>query len=159
MPDRTPSSTVGRWLRQTRRVPDRDAPVLVVQVRDGEAAAGSWLYAWVRVPSGDVVHIGGTGLHPQVRTWLHLTDPRPEVGRLRARHPELSTDAFDVLAFELPAHVDRPRAKRALITAAAREGLLGDAYIGDAPSDGGTDGELEPVVLPFLERIRGHRPG
>ena len=62
----------------------------VLRVRGGElAGTGSWVYVWLRAGERDhpVVYVGGTGLPPAVRTWLHLHDSDPDVGRLAARYP------------------------------------------------------------------------
>ena len=111
----------------------RDAVVL--HVRGGEIAeAGSWVYAWLRV-DGDrrVVYVGATGLPAEVRTWLHLHDPDPDVGRLIARYPVVGTQPLDVIAVEIPDGESRQNAKALLAAALAKEGFLSKNYIGDDP--------------------------
>ena len=75
--------------------------MLVLRVREGELeSGGQWVYAWLA--RDGVVYVGATALHPETRTWLHLHHDDPEVGRMRARFPELANEEFDVLAVELP---------------------------------------------------------
>jgi hypothetical protein len=105
------------------------------EVRDGELAnAGSWIYAWVAV--GDdpaVLHVGATALHPATRTWLHLNDPDPNVGRIAARVPEATTEPFDVLVEPVPEGVARGDARDAAISRLSELGLLSARYVGFDP--------------------------
>lgn len=87
----------------------------VISVRGGRVRpSGSWLYVWLDSTTGDIVHVGGTGFDPELRAHLHLTGDNPQLGRVRATVPRSSERDFDVLAFELSARIDRPRAKEAL---------------------------------------------
>ena len=80
--------------------------VLVLEVRLGELqGSGSWVYAWLGAEG--VVYVGATGLHPATRTWLHLTDEDPNVGRVRARYPGWDAEELDVVALRLPDEEDR----------------------------------------------------
>ena len=71
------------------------------------SAAGSERRARDRRPVGlrldrpaGVVYVGATTLHPATRTWLHLHDENPEIGRMRARYAELANEELDVVAVD-----------------------------------------------------------
>jgi hypothetical protein len=116
-------------------LPAVDDAALWLQVRGGElVAAGSWVYVWLR-PDADrrVVYVGGTGLPPAARTWLHLHSPDPEVGRIAARYAEFAAEPLDVLAWELDSSLLRPTVRAAVITRLAAEGLLSERYVGIWP--------------------------
>lgn len=134
-------------------VMDRDG-VTVLRVREGRLVdTGSWVYVWLRraEPQRPVLYVGGTGLPPAVRTWLHLNDPDPDVGRLAARYPDLATQPLDVLAFELPEPLPRPLVKAALIERLHRADLLSEQYIGDPPAAGTSI--VDSSVTTTVERI------
>ncbi len=102
-----------------------------LRVREGElVAAGSWVYVWLD-EGRSVVYVGATGLDPRTRTWLHLHDSDPEVGRLRARLDRLPTTNLDVLAMRVPDEVDRAALRDALGARLADERLLADDAITD----------------------------
>ena len=62
------------------------AGLMLLRVRGGELeSGGQWVYAWLA--SDGVVYVGATALHPETRTWLHLHDEDPKIGRMRARFP------------------------------------------------------------------------
>ncbi|MET9067803.1 hypothetical protein [Streptosporangium sandarakinum] len=124
----------------------------LLRVRGGELAdAGSWVYVWVRAGSQQkpVIYVGGTGLPPTVRIWLHLHNSDPEVGRLAARYSELAHDDLDVLVFAVPGHLARRRVKDAVVQLLHRQGLLAEQYVGDPPA-------AQPIaedVVEVAERI------
>lgn len=123
---------------------------VTVQVRGGRlVGAGSWLYVWVRLEPRSVVYAGGTPLPPAVRTWLHLNDEDPAVGRMAARRPDIAEEDYDVLAFALPPSVERKEARTALVTALADAGLLADDHVCDRDHEAEGD---------RLERSLGHHP-
>ncbi|MFG2078265.1 hypothetical protein [Nonomuraea maritima] len=98
-------------------------------MRGGELAdVGSWVYVWVRTGSQrkPVIYVGGTGLPPTVRIWLHLHDSDPEVGRLAARYSELAREDLDVPAFAVPGHLARRLVRDAVVQLSHRQGLLAD---------------------------------
>ena len=102
-------------------------------MRNGEiAGAGSWVYAWVG--ASGVLYVGATGLPPAVRTWLHLHDDDPNVGRLRARYPSSMHEELDVIALRLPDGVDRREVKHAVVTRLGERGLLSDRHVCDPPA-------------------------
>jgi 8-oxo-dGTP pyrophosphatase MutT (NUDIX family) len=108
-----------RPVHQRPPAPDRgDGPLIVdeqrLQIADGELdGVGSWVYVWL---TGEgVIHVGATGLPPAVRSWLHLHDEAPEVGRVRAQHPEALIGQAEVHAFRLAEGLDRQQVKQALL--------------------------------------------
>lgn len=144
------------------RLPEEEpAEVVSLSVREGELVdAGSWIYAWVRL-GGDrrVVCAGSTGLHPAARAWLHLHDPDPGVGRVRALFPEAASEPLDVLALRLPPHVDRAAARAALIVRLREAGLLSERYVGDppgTPADAGVDAECVAQAELLVARVAAH---
>lgn len=122
--------------------------MLELRVRNGELeGAGQWVYAWIG-PAG-VVYVGATTLHPTTRTWLHLHDENPEVGRMQARYPELASEELDVLAHELPAGVDRQQIRHGSVTALGEHGLLAERHVCDPP----LAAEPHPETDRFVEAI------
>jgi hypothetical protein len=111
--------------------------VVCLRIRDGEVAeAGSWVYAWLQVDTDrPVVYVGATGLQPGTRTWLHLHDPDPDVGRIAARYPEAMKEPLDVVAVLVPDGVSRQDTKIALTARLAEVGLLSERYVGDPPAE------------------------
>lgn len=139
------------------RYPTR-SPVLL-EVRAGElVATGSWVYAWLTVPAADVLYVGCTRLPPQVRTWLHLHDPDPDVGRVVARHPAVLSDPVDVLAFPLSKGLDRKAVKSALIAALHEARLLSVGYVGDPPGTPDAEDAVAEHVASMVVNIAAHRP-
>jgi hypothetical protein len=127
--------------------------LLVLRVRDGEVAdAGSWVYAWV----GDsgVVYVGATGLPPTTRTWLHLHDEDPNVGRLRARYPDSAREELDVLALRLPEGVDRQEVKHAVVTRLGERGLLSERHVCDPPAAVPSSAAADRLVDAVAEHLR-----
>jgi hypothetical protein len=124
--------------------------MLVLQVREGELeSGGQWVYAWLA--RDGVVYVGATALHPETRTWLHLHDDDPEVGRMRARFPGLADEELDVLAVELPEAIDRQRVRHGAVVLLAQRGLLSPREVCDPPL------EAEPAVETeaFVDAIEG----
>lgn len=81
---------------------------------------GSWVYVW-RTAEGEVAYVGATGMPPKVRAWLHLHHDDPNVGRIRARHPEVTHDRVEVVAFEVADGISRQHVKAALTAILAAE--------------------------------------
>lgn len=126
--------------------------VVVLHVRAGEVAdAGSWVYAWLRV-GGDrrVVYVGATVLQPGTRTWLHLHDPNPDIGRIAARYPAAADEPLDVVAVRVPEGVSRQETKLALTARLAEAGFLSEHYVGDPPVD---PAAIAPSAVPHAERL------
>ena len=105
--------------------------MLTLRVRGGELQAEPWVYAWLG--TGGVVYVGATALHPATRTWLHLHDDDPDVGRMRARYPALADEELDVLALRLPDDVDRQRVRHGAVALLAARGLLAQRHVCDPP--------------------------
>lgn len=130
--------------------------VVRVQVRRGEIrGAGSWVYVWRRASDGRVIYVGGTGLPPIVRTWLHLHGDDPEVARVRDRYDGAMQDALDVVAFRLPDDVARRDAKEDLIRQLADADMLAETYVGDPPQarNAGRADEEESVASPMVRHL------
>jgi hypothetical protein len=126
--------------------------VTTLRVRGGELEAqGSWIYAWLAADG--VVYVGGTGLHPATRTWLHLHDDDPEVGRMRARYASLAEEELDVLFMELPDGVERQRVRHGAVRQLDERGLLSERNVCDPPPDLGPSDEAERFVDLVAERL------
>ena len=126
-----------------------------LRVREGELAeTGSWVYVWLD-EDRRVVYVGATGLDPRTRVWLHLNDPDPEIGRLRARLERLVTTELDVLAMRVPDEVHRADVRDALGARLADERLLAPDAITDH-----LQLPLEPTeeALALVERFLARMP-
>lgn len=133
----------------------------IVRVREGQIAdAESWIYAWVTTENLRVVYVGGTGMSPKLRAWLHLNDSNPEIGRVAARYPRFNIEPLDVLAFPIPDGVSRLAAKIALVDKLSMLGLLADDYVGDAPLAVETpaDPSLMRQIQSIARQISDYRP-
>lgn len=131
---------------------------ILLQVRDGDlVAVGSWVYVWLRAGADrPVVYAGSTGVPPVVRTWLHLHDTDPDVGRLLARYPDVARDPLDVLAFPVPPRLDRAAVKAALVDRLESRGLLSDRYVGDPPGLLTSNGAVAPAVEWMVGQVVEH---
>ena len=122
--------------------------MVVLRVRGGELEPEPWIYAWIG-PHG-VVYVGATALHPATRTWLHLHDEDPNVGRLRARYPRALEEKLDVVAVPVQGGADRQQAKHAAIALLRERGLLAADHVCDpdppAPSSADAERLVEAVV-------------
>ncbi len=128
--------------------------MLLLQIKAGELeSSGQWVYAWLA--RDGVVYVGATALHPETRTWLHLHDDDPNVGRLRARFSELAGEDLDVLALELPDDVDRQRVRHGAVSELAERGLLSARHVCDSPAPNAgapdTDRFVEAIEAVILE--------
>ncbi len=131
---------------------------ILLQVRDGElVGVGSWVYVWLR-PGADrpVVYVGSTGVPPVVRIWLHLHDTDPDIGRLLARYPDVAHDPLDVLAFQVPAQLDRAAVKAGLVDRLETRGLLSERYVGDPPGLLTANGAVGPAVEWMVAQVVAH---
>ena len=123
-----------------------------------EEAAESWLYVWTLTETTGVVYVGGTGLPPHLRTWLHLHSDDPDVARIAHRYPEALFTSFEVIAGRLPDELDRASSKEELIRHLHAQSLLDERYVGDPPVPGGGDERVVEAVRPLVEAIEGlHR--
>jgi hypothetical protein len=123
-----------------------------LRVRGGELEGlGSWVYAWL---AGDgVVYVGGTGLHPATRTWLHLHHDDPEIGRMRDRYPTLAVEDLDVVFMELGEDVERQPVRHGAVRQLDDRGLLSQRHVCDPPSDLGPSKEADRFVQLVAERL------
>ena len=142
---------------------EKDA--ILLQVRDGElVGVGSWVYVWLRQGQRrPVVYVGSTGVPPVVRTWLHLHDADPGVGRVMARYPGAAREPLDVLAFPIAPPLSRGAVKSALVERLEANGLLAADYVGDSADLLTRPGHIGPAVEQILAQIADHvrsrRPG
>jgi hypothetical protein len=119
---------------------------LVLPVRGGELVDdGNWVYAWLeRSADFTVVYVGATALAPATRTWLHLHDGDPDVGRMAARFERLADVELDVLAMRVPDEVSRADVRDVVGVRLEEEGLLAADAILD---------HLQPLVDPPPECV------
>jgi hypothetical protein len=104
---------------------------MLLRVRAGELEGEPWVYAWLAAHG--VVYVGATALHPATRTWLHLHDEDPNIGRMRERYSELADEEIDVLALRLPPEVDRQQVRHGAVALLAERGLLSERHVCDPP--------------------------
>lgn len=126
--------------------------MLTLRVRSGELESEPWVYAWLA--EHGVVYVGATALHPATRTWLHLHDHDPNVGRMRARYPELTGEALDVLALRLPSEVDRQQVRHGAVALLAGRGLLSDRHVCDPPLPAEPTAQADELAAAIEERLR-----
>lgn len=135
-----------------------DNEAILLQVRDGElVGVGAWIYVWLR-PGADrpVVYVGSTGVPPVVRIWLHLHDSDPDIGRVKARYPDVAHEALDVLAFPVPDRLDRTAVKSGLVDRLETRGLLSERYVGDQPALLTGNGAVTPAVEWMVGQVLAH---
>ena len=126
--------------------------MLTLRVRDGKLEGEPWVYAWIGADG--VVYVGATTLHPATRTWLHLHDDDPDIGRMRARYPELAGEELDVIARRLPPDVDRQRVRHGSVAQLAERGLLSDRHVCDQPLPAEPTAEADELVAAAEEWLR-----
>jgi hypothetical protein len=127
--------------------------MLTLRVRGGELEPEPWVYAWVGTDGA--VYVGATALHPATRTWLHLHDQDPDVGRMRARYPEVASEDMDVVALALPDDVDRQRVRHGAVALLAERGLLAARHVCDPPLPAEPTAQAEELVAAVEARLRG----
>jgi len=98
--------------------------------------------------------VGATALHPATRTWLHLHDEDPNVGRMRERFPELADEELRVVAVPLPGDVDRQRVRHGAVALLGERGLLSDRHVCDPPLEAKPTAEAEELAAAVAERLR-----
>jgi hypothetical protein len=118
--------------------------MLELRVRGGELENGQWVYAWLA--QDGVVYVGATSLHPATRTWLHLHDEDPGVGRMRARFSPLLEEELDVIAADLPPEADRQRVRHGAVALLAQRDLLSPRSVCDPPLPAEPSPEAERLV-------------
>jgi hypothetical protein len=125
--------------------------MLTLRVRSGELEQEPWVYAWLGQEG--VVYVGATALHPATRTWLHLHDEDPNVGRMRARYPELANEELEVVAARLPADVDRQQVRHGAVALLAERGLLSERHVCDPQLEAAPHPETDAFVAAVAERL------
>jgi hypothetical protein len=131
---------------------------LLLRVRDGELVGeASWIYAWLRVGADrPVVYVGATGLAPETRTWLHLHNDDPDVGRVAARYPDARSEPLDVIALRLPEGVPRAEARQAAIAAIVTRNLLSERYFGFEPTQEAFAAGVAAAGSELCDLVLGH---
>jgi hypothetical protein len=125
--------------------------MLTLRVRGGELEPEPWVYAWLG-PEG-VVYVGATALHPATRTWLHLHDDDPNVGRMRARYRGIADEELDVVAVQLPPEADRQRVRHGAVALLAERGLLSERHMCDSPLPAEPTPQAEEFVAAVAARL------
>lgn len=130
----------------------KTAHARIVRVEAGTVRPqGSWVYVWIDVDEHAIVYVGATAYDPELRAHIHLTNDDPDVGRVRAMIPRYDERTFDVLAFALPASVERSEVKASLLGGLRTRGLF------DSDTE---DAEISGLTAPILDAIEEHvRPG
>ena len=135
-----------------------ESEAVLLQVRDGAlAGVGAWVYVWLRRDADrPVVYVGSTGVPPVVRTWLHLNDTDPDVGRVIARYPDAAHEPLDVLAFPVPGALSRPAVKSAVVEQLEARALLSERYVGDQPALLTGTGDAARAATVMVEQVVAH---
>ena len=126
---------------------------MLLRVRAGELEGEPWVYAWLA--EHGVIYVGATALHPATRTWLHLHDEDPNIGRMRERYSEVAAEELDVLALRLPDEVDRQHVRHGAVALFAERGLLSDRHVCDPALPAPPTPQAEELVAAVEERFRG----
>jgi len=103
-------------------------------VSPGGAGEGSWIYAWVTRPEGQVLYVGSTSLAPSERAHLHLHHPSPAVARIATLRPSALSEDFVVVAVPVDEGIERTAAKLSAISLLGAGALLGPNYVGPLPT-------------------------
>lgn len=85
----------------------------VVEAGDVQPA-GSWVYVWFDLMSGEVAYIGATAFEPEYRAHVHMTHPDPQLGRVKNEVTDADRRSFVVRAFAVPSGLDRTEVKSEL---------------------------------------------
>ena len=127
---------------------------MLLHVRSGELeSSGQWVYAWLA--RDGVVYVGATALHPATRTWLHLHDDDPNVGRMRARFGSLAAEELDVVAVELAEGVDRQQVRHGAVALLTERGVLSERHVCDPPLPAEPTVQAEELVAAVEDRLPG----
>lgn len=93
-----------------------------IGVIDGQLVGDeSWVYVWLQ--DREILYVGATRLPLGARTWLHLTDDDPAIGKIRAHHPEAMKGHVTVRGWQLPGSLDRSAVRDGLSAC-----LTGDSH-------------------------------
>jgi hypothetical protein len=113
--------------------------IFIVQGGDVVPPGAGWVYLWRETDARErsIIYVGATALDPAVRARMHLHDPDPAVGRIRARYPAAGGDLARPLAVHavaVPPGGRRPLIKARVAWLASESGLLSPRWCGDAPT-------------------------
>ena len=127
--------------------------MVILEVNGGELEpSGQWVYAWLA--RDGVVYVGATALHPETRTWLHLHHDDPEVGRIRARFPDVAGERLEVVALALAEAVDRQQVRQGAVSLLGERGLLSPRQVCDPPRDAAPHPETDRFVGDITKRLQ-----
>ena len=104
-----------------------------------------------------MIYVGATGLPPAVRAWLHLHDPDPGVGRVRAALTRLGSQlpaSVEVIAFAVPTGVERSQVRDALASAVCTLGYRSEHYIGDEPKAVPAVTKVDTLVETIMRNVK-----
>ena len=126
----------------------------IFDVQHGEIQINeSWVYVWMQRISHLVIYVGATNSTPELRSWLHLHDTDPSVGRIIARRPEAIEEDFEILAYPVPQSLSRSSVKEALIWKLSESGQLSADYIGEPAGTHDVIHELSTFVDEVVEAV------
>ena len=127
----------------------------VVHVQQGEIQSyESWVYVWIELNSRRVIYVGSTNLNPELRSWLHLHDANPDIGRIIARRPSASEEDFDVLVYSVPHSLSRASVKKFLIQRFSESEQLSRDYIGEPSGESEVSFDVSDLVEAIIEDFR-----
>jgi hypothetical protein len=138
----------------------------VIHMENREVVANeSWVYVWVRDETNAIVYVGATGVAPALRSWLHLNQEEPAVGRIAAKYPEVGGDLsehFTVIAFPVDQTIERHGVKQFLESALSEASALDVQYVGEPPSGNTFGADVEQlgtrIASELLERLHKRGP-
>jgi len=123
-------------------------------VSPSQGLAGSWIYAWVTRPEGQVIYVGSTSMSPWERAHLHLHHADPEVARVAMLRPSAMCEQFLVVAVTVDDGANRTAAKFRAISLLRECDLLGPDYVGPAPVATTSSGQHIGAASDLLRAIR-----
>lgn len=134
---------------------------VVVLVRELDIIpAESWVYVWVRSLTKSVIYVGATGVHPTLRTWLHLNHTNPEIGRVAKQFTNAGgdiTEEFFIVGYVVPPQLIRAVVRDAVIAALTSTSTLDSLFASDPPLSNKLDAEViafaAAVVADLLARL------
>ena len=128
-------------------------------VRNGHVATeDSWIYVWLH--QKQIIYIGATWLHPMARAEVHFHGQTEEIRVVRAGLEKAGInldDEFTVLAFPVPAGLDRQTLKRCLIDALAQDGHLPAVYFGPEAQATAPTGDSLAWVDQAVQKLSSHQ--
>ena len=126
---------------------------VVVSVRDLDIVPEeSWTYIWVRSLTKSVIYVGATGVHPSLRTWLHLNHTNPDIARVAQRFTDAGgdiTEEFFVVAYAGPPRLSRAEVRDAVVDALLPTLILDASFADDCPKSS----EFDATAVAFAADV------